>query len=236
MLARIYKAIGVCVLLMAGAFYAGCSGSGGASKEYSFESSDTSYTIIHQEGDKLIVKAGGKELDSAVLLVFLTQDCAECEAYYEHLNHLQASEKDFKILGVFDSKLSDKTMLKEFAQTHNITFPLLHSTSSNSLLESLLQTKRMRVNGLLQSGAQDSGMKDSAPESSESKDSVAGSTQEPSPESSAQSIGDVVAPVVDFGVTLPYFVLYDNEHLFYQDYEGIVPEEIFSSDIAQILQ
>lgn len=236
MLARIYGAIGVCMLLMVGVFYAGCPSSGGASREYSFESSDMSYTITHQEGDKLIIKAGGKELDSVVLLVFLAQDCAECEAYYEHLNHLQASEKDLRILGVFDSKLGDKAMLKEFAQTHNIAFPLLHSISSGSLLESLLQTKSMRTNGLLKSSAQDSGTKDSALELHQAKDPTADSAQESSPESNPQSAGDTPAPVVDSGVTLPYFVLYDDEHVFYQDYEGIVPEEIFSSDIAQILQ
>ena len=33
---------------------------------------------------------------------------------------------------------------------------------------------------------------------------------------------------------LPYFVLFDKSQIFFQDYEGIIPEEIFSSDIASL--
>lgn len=262
---KICRILGGLVLgAMVGVFYAGCPSSGGTSKEYTLESSDSTYSMSLEGESKLHVKSAGKELDSVVLLVFLSEDCSACGAYYEHLNHLQASEKNLSILAIFDSKI-DRAKLKEFAQNNAINFTLLTNTSSSSLLQNLLAKKRDRANALLKSSQENiqESMQENAAQNGESEKSAGGNNQ-PDTQNSVQnstmskdaaqesqnlapsvatdkSAGDSSAPDSNApesapAIQLPYFVLYDDEQEFYQDYEGIVPEEIFSSDIAQILQ
>lgn len=213
-----------------------------ASKTYSIETKEKG----------LIIKANNKELDSAVFLAFLAKDCDACDAYYEHLNHL-ASSDDVAILGILETPLSQQE-LQDFKAQKNIAFDVLSpvlkaSTDSstpfpqNPLLSYLAQEKSAResinANNIFATDSiakADSGENMGA-ESSENTtiDSSTNSSAINAVDSSTPSASAASTPTPTRSIrALPYFVLYDKHHRFYQDYEGIVPEEIFSSDIAQI--
>lgn len=215
-----------------------------ASKTYSIETKEKG----------LIIKANNKELDSAVFLAFLAKDCDACDAYYEHLNHL-ASSDDVAILGILDTPLSQQE-LQDFKAQKNIAFdvlsPVLKASADSSapfpqnpLLSYLAQEKSAResinANNIFTT---DSIAKVDSSENAESSenanidssvDSGINSSATNAIDSSTPSASAASAPTTARSIrALPYFVLYDKHHRFYQDYEGIVPEEIFSSDIAQI--
>ena len=89
--------------LFAGGLFIGCSSDDKSpSQEHSFQADDASSYAITLHENSMLVKRNGSKVDSAVLLVFLADDCQACQGYYAHLNHLQANEEDVVILGVLE--------------------------------------------------------------------------------------------------------------------------------------
>ncbi|MBR2494515.1 thioredoxin fold domain-containing protein [Helicobacter sp.] len=206
-------------LLMSCLLFMGCpSDDKSPSQEHSLQADDfSSYTITLHE-DSMLVKHNGSKVDSAVLLVFISSECQACQGYYEHLNHLQANEDNVVIFGVLEKEQQSQVestkqeeSLASMKDRLGIAFTLLQESSKVSLLQNLLEKKQARINALLVAQNRDSSLEVPL----ESKE-----------EAFVESRLD--------STKLPYFVLYDTEQRFYQDYEGIVPEEIFSSDIAQL--
>ncbi|OBV29023.1 hypothetical protein BKN38_08440 [Helicobacter sp. CLO-3] len=236
--------------------------SGGANAASGANSATSKTYSIETKEKGLIIKANNKELDSAVFLAFLAKDCDACDAYYEHLNHL-ANSDDVVILGILDAPLSQQE-LQVFKAQKNIAFdvlsPVLKASADSSapfpqnpLLSHLAQEKSAResinANNIFatDSVASADSSENASAESSENANIDSG--VDSGINSSATNATDSIAPNASATDTtnapttptaarsiraLPYFVLYDKHHRFYQDYEGIVPEEIFSSDIAQI--
>ena len=178
--------------------------------DYTFNADDITYTFRLQGDNELIIKTNDTNIDANVLLVFLEQECPACDAYYAHLNHLADTEEHLMIFGMFKDTLEQQD-IQNFRTNKDIRFPLLNPTSNISLFEALMQIKAKRIQQLIQA------IPTKKPDNKE----------DPEKDSTTQ-MSESFTPV------LPYFVLYDKHHQFYQDYEGIVPEEIFSSDIAQI--
>lgn len=222
----VLKRVIVACGLFVGGLFMGCSSDDKSpSQEHSFQADDASSYAITLHEDSMLVKRNGSKVDSAVLLVFLADDCQACQGYYAHLNHLQKAQEKLQILGIFsDTSSRDLQMIKKDL---GIDFPLLQDTSKTPLLDNLLAQKQARANALLAAQSLDSSLEAPLESSLESKeDSTATQVDSTKEEALVESKLD--------STKLPYFVLYDMEQRFYQDYEGIVPEEIFSSDIAQL--
>ncbi|ETD27126.1 hypothetical protein [Helicobacter canis] len=228
------RVIVVCGLFVGGLFMGCSSDDKSPVQEHSFQADDSSsYTITLHE-DSMLVKRNGSKVDSVVLLVFLSSECQACQGYYEHLNHLQANEEDVVILGVLEKdqqsqeeSTKQEESLASIKDRLGIGFTLLQESSKVSLLQNLLEKKQARANALLAAQSPDSSLEAPVESSLESKeDSIAMQVDSTKEEALVESKLD--------STKLPYFVLYDTEQRFYQDYEGIVPEEIFSSDIAQL--
>lgn len=231
----ILKRVIVVCGLFAGGLFIGCSSDDKSpSQEHSFQADDASSYAITLHEDSMLVKRNGSKVDSAVLLVFLADDCQACQGYYAHLNHLQANEEDVVILGVLEKdqqsqaeSTKQEESLASIKDRLGIGFTLLQESSKVSLLQNLLEKKQARANALLAAQNPDSSLEAPLESSLESKeDSTATQVDSTKEEALVESKLD--------STKLPYFVLYDMEQRFYQDYEGIVPEEIFSSDIAQL--
>lgn len=229
------RVIVVCGLFVGCLLFVGCSSDDKSPlQEHSFHADDSSsYTITLHE-DSMLVKRNGSKVDSVVLLVFLSSECQACQGYYEHLNHLQANEEDVVILGVLEkdqqSQVESTKQEESLASVKDrlgIAFTLLQESSKVSLLQNLLEKKQARANALLAAQSLDSSLEAPVESSLESKEGNAAQQVDSAKE-------EVFVESSLDSTKLPYFVLYDTEQRFYQDYEGIVPEEIFSSDIAQL--
>lgn len=208
----IQRILAVCSLCLYALLITNCSSDGTKqSFEHSFQVDDSSSYAITLNDESILLKRNGSKVDSVVLLVFLADECQACQGYYEHLNHLQANQANLQILGIFGQTSKDLQTLKKDL---GIDFTLLQDTSKTPLLDNLLAQKQARANALL---------------AAQNLESNSADMDSSSTDPSSQSLEST-----PLKPDLPYFVLYDDKQHFYQDYEGIVPEEIFSSDIAQL--
>lgn len=209
--------------------FVGCKDKEISQKNFSYTSLDSSYEItiesplaqkentdkpLHPKSlkEKLILQKNGKTQNRVIMLVFIQQDCEDCIRYYEHLNHLDAESKAL-IIAVLASKIEEYQLI-ELQKKYAITFPLLNpkSNQQNELLTLLLENKFNKIQNDL--NAINTFANEQTKDTTSNLDS--------------QSIKAQKLP------SLPYFVLFDKSQAFYQDYEGIIPEEIFSSDIASL--
>lgn len=241
----------------------GCKNSEVSQKSFAYTSLDSSYditiqtplpnqkstqtdTLINSKNlkEKLILEKNSKAQNRIIMLVFMDIDCDDCARYYEHLNRLDAESKAM-IAGVLAKKI-DENSLAGLQKKYEIGFPLLNPKSSyeNELLDLLVANKNARIqndfksiNNVMPSQnantatKQDSNEKSSQNLNSTDKDSSKDSAQNSNQESSQDSNNTAKSSKLP---ALPYFVLFDKTQIFFQDYEGIIPEEIFSSDIASL--
>lgn len=256
----IQRILAVCSLCLYALLITNCSSDGTKqSFEHSFQADDSSSYAITLNDESILLKRNGSKVDSVVLLVFLADECQACQGYYEHLNHLQANQANLQILGIFGQTSKDLQTLKKDL---GIDFTLLQDTSKTPLLDNLLAQKQARANAILaaqnlESNSADMDSSDNAATASSQADNGGihsekgekvdsrergdsqGDTREKSDsnekvDSSSTDPSSQSLESTPLKPDLPYFVLYDDKQHFYQDYEGIVPEEIFSSDIAQL--
>ncbi|MGX3045686.1 hypothetical protein [Helicobacter sp. T3_23-1056] len=239
----------------------GCKNSEVSQKSFSYTSLDSSYEIaietpllatntaespLHINSknlkEKLILEKNSKAQNRIIMLVFMDIDCDDCARYYEHLNRLDAESKAM-IVGVLAKKI-DEHSLAGLQKKYEIGFPLLNpkSNNENELLDLLVANKNARIQNdfknisnvmpsqntstpakkdFNEQSSQDKTNKDSAQDFA--KDSTKDSSQDSSKTPKSSKLP-----------ALPYFVLFDKSQIFFQDYEGIIPEEIFSSDIASL--
>lgn len=197
-----------CMVLL---FMIGCSDekSPKHTQTYTYDSLQDSYTISLKD-DGLHITTNTNTINKVLLLMLLDSDEQSYSIYYEHLNHLLATHNNLEIFGILKNAMS-KEQLESFIATNNITFPIIvpHNESSSALFTELAH---IRTTKNIASNPQ----KDSLQDSKESQEST----------------DNLVRPYSYY----PYFLLYDKDGKFIQYYEGIVVEEIFSSDIARISQ
>ncbi|MDL0080379.1 peroxiredoxin family protein [Helicobacter zhangjianzhongii] len=234
----IQRILAVCSLCLYALLITNCSSDGTKqSFEHSFQADDSSSYAITLNDESILLKRNGSKVDSVVLLVFLADECQACQGYYEHLNHLQANQANLQILGIFGQTSKDLQTLKKDL---GIDFTLLQDTSKTPLLDNLLAQKQARANALLAAQNQESNSADmdssdnAATASSQADNGGIHSEKGEKVDSSSTDPSSQSLESTPLKPDLPYFVLYDDKQHFYQDYEGIVPEEIFSSDIAQL--
>ena len=232
------------------ACFVGCKDKEISQKSFSYTSLDSSYEITietpllstandtstNQKSlkEKLILQKNGKTQNRIIMLVFVEADCDNCARYYEHLNHLDAESKAM-IVAVLSHKIDEKDLVT-LQKKYSIDFPLLNPKSSQSseLLNLLVENKFVRVQNDLKS--MNSFINPIESKASKKPQENAQSTKANNPNDSKES-SDLSEPQklqITTPKILPYFVLFDKSQVFYQDYEGIIPEEIFSSDITSL--
>lgn len=245
------------------AFFIGCKDKEISQKSFGYTSLDSSYEIIIETPllpsstaddtsanedktpvnktitnpkslkEKIILQKNGKTQNRIIMLVFMDVDCEDCARYYEHLNHLDAESKAM-IVAVLSRKIDEKDLVA-LQKKYTIDFALLNpkSNQNSELLTLLVENKFVRVqndlksmNSFINPAESKTTQKSSQPAKSDSSSD--------SKESSHLSESQKLQPATPKIPALPYFVLFDKAQVFYQDYEGIIPEEIFSSDIASL--
>ena len=205
----------ICIL---GLLLAGCGDSKPKSKKYSYVSAkNESYTLELSENHiKILVDSN--QLKGVVFLVFLDYECQNCQFYYEHLNHLALSHKNLQIIGILPTQSGQ---IQDFIKSNHIDFELITPKREKdaSILQAILESRMPKIDQLsIQS------------DSLESHLTISDSIQSTN---NTQSIDS--PPVSQDELELPFFVLYTPNGEIYQDYRGFIPEEIFSSDIEQML-
>lgn len=245
------------------AFFMGCKDKEISQKSFSYTSLDSSYEITIETPllpssttddtsanesktpankaianpkslkEKLILQKNGKTQNRIIMLVFIDADCEDCARYYEHLNHLDAESKAM-IVAVLSRKIDEKDLVA-LQKRYTIDFALLNPKSSQNseLLSLLVENKFVRVQNELKSMNSFINPIESKATQKNAQPAKANDSND-SKESSNLSESQKLQPTAPKIPALPYFVLFDKAQIFYQDYEGIIPEEIFSSDIASL--
>lgn len=183
--------------------------------------------------EKLILQKNGKTQNRIIMLVFVDADCEDCARYYEHLNHLDAESKAM-IVAVLSRKIDEKDLVA-LQKKYTIDFALLNpkSNQNSELLTLLIENKFVRVQNDLKSMNSFINPIESKATQKNTQSAKANDSSD-SKESNNLSESQKLQPTAPKIPALPYFVLFDKAQVFYQDYEGIIPEEIFSSDIASL--
>ena len=231
----------------------GCKNNEVSQKSFAYTSLDSSYDITIQTPlllsnpadtdtpinsknlkEKLILEKNSKAQNRIIMLVFMDIDCDDCARYYEHLNRLDAESKAM-IVGVLAKKI-DENSLAGLQKKYEIGFPLLNPKSSNEneLLDLLVANKNARIQNDFKSISNvmpSQNVSTSTKQDLNEQLSQNQNTKDYSKDSTRDSAKVAKSSKLP---ALPYFVLFDKSQIFFQDYEGIIPEEIFSSDIASL--
>lgn len=183
--------------------------------------------------EKLILQKSGKTQNRIIMLAFVDIDCEDCARYYEHLNHLDAESKAM-IVAVLSRKIDEKDLVA-LQKKYAIDFALLNpkSNQNSELLTLLVENKFVRVQNDLKSMNNFINPLESKATQKNTQPTKADNSSD-SKESNDLTQSQKLQPTAPKIPALPYFVLFDKAQIFYQDYEGIIPEEIFSSDIASL--
>lgn len=186
-------------MIFVGLFVVACKDSQVPSQKYSYNAPSKQYAF--EVGKSFLhIKLDSKPIQKGVLLMFVGEECANCQMYYEHFNNLAKSYQEVQILGVLQSPTSNED-IEHFITKHHIEFEVIAPQNPINMPQIIVQSKQNLNNQNLND--------ENASLSQESQDYQK--------------------------LELPYFVLYDTKGDFYQDYWGIIPEEIFASDITQML-
>ena len=206
----------------------GCGNSDKSTQKYSYTSANNEAYTITLSDNKIEILKDSNKIRKAIFLVFLDYECLNCEFYYEHLNHLTSTHKNLEIIGLLPNQDNAEKM-QEFINANKLNFNII-APKADSILKQILDSRL---------STQDSKIIDFSRDSlAESKTESTDSTESTQQDSTLDSTDSIKAESMDSKMPkleLPFFVLYAPNGEIYQDYSGIIPEEIFSSDIKQML-
>jgi len=220
----------VIMVALVGFYVSGCKNAN-TSQAQGFNSPNASYTFQFKN-NALVISSNGAVIthNKATLVVFLDIDCNQCKAYYEHLNHLLETYKSLYIVGILRTPVPKDSMLG-LINENKLAFDVIMPTQEFDVIGYFLNNapspNNQPNNPLTIQDQQEHNNQHNAIEYFQPQD-----TPQATNHLSTQSPLNIPQDTKE----MPFFILYNTQGQFYEYYQGIIPEEIFSSDIAKILE